>query len=136
MKIEDEKTNLILEEARKYREGLALDMNTFKNMEFDDDDIKAAFKLIFWGNEKTANVNDKNNIFLKCLVTNKEALNGCVKKVKYNQICENGKKQKNIISVKIPKGIQNNQRIIIHNNGNYVKAENRMSDLIIKVEIK
>ena len=99
-------------------------------------EIEKIIQQEFEKNKPEVNINDKNNVFIVCRITKQEALSGGIKKIKYNQICENGKKEKNIIDVKIPKGIQNNQKIIIYNNGNYVKNENKMSHLIIKIEIK
>ena len=62
-------------------------------------------------------------------------MDGCTKKIKYNYIREDGKKENNIINVKIPKGIQKGQSIIFYGDGNYIKELDKRSNIIIKVEI-
>lgn len=81
-------------------------------------------------------LNDKNNIFLKCKISEQEAINGCNKKIKFIQICENGKKKATEIDVKIPKGIKKDSSIILYNQGNYIKELNKKSNIIIGIEIK
>ena len=132
MEIKDEKIKKILENSKKYREQLASNINSFINSEKELADLEKNFNM----NEKDIDLNDKNNIFLKCLVTHQEALNGCTKKIKYNYICEDGKKKNNIINVKIPKEIQKGQSIVIYGNGNYIKELDKRSNIIIKIEIE
>ena len=136
MEIKDEKTNEILENSKKYRKQLVSNMNNFINLEKEFADFEKVFEENFNIDKKDAYLNEKNNIFLKCKISKQEALNGCIKKIKYKQICEDGKKRLNIINLKIPNIIQNNQSIILYNNGNYVKEKNQMSNVIIKIEIK
>ena len=136
MKIKDEKINEILENSKKYREEIASNMNSFINSEKEFDCLGKIFEEEFKKNAKKVNINDKNNIFLKCLITDQEALNGCIKKIKYNPIDENGKKNENTLDVKIPKGIQNNQSIVYYNEGNYIKELKTRSNIIIEIEIK
>ncbi len=81
-------------------------------------------------------INNPNNIFLKCQISKQEALDGCTKQVKYKQTDENEKENKNIIDVKIPKGIQKGQSIIYYNQGNYIKELETRSNIIIEIEIK
>ena len=80
-------------------------------------------------------INDKNNIFLKCQISEQEALNGCTKKIQFMQICENGKTESNELDVKIPKGIKKDSSIILYNQGNYIKELNKRSNIIIKIEV-
>ena len=136
MEINDEKINQILEKSKKYREQLALDMDSFKNTEKEFADFEKVFEENFNMDVKNVDLNDKNNVFLKCKISEQEALDGCTKKIKYNYICENGKKENNIINVKIPKGIQKGQSIIVYGDGNYIKKLDKRSNIIIKVEIK
>ena len=93
------------------------------------------FQNIFEKNKQEF-LEDEDNVFLECKISKQEALNGCIKKVKYNQISENGKKQKNMLNVKVPKEIENNQKIIIYNKGNYIEQKNKWSNVIITIYIK
>ena len=136
MEIKDEKINQILKRSRKYREQLASNMDSFINTEKELADFGKVFEENLKKDIKNIDLNDKNNIFLKCKISEKEALDGCTKKIKYNYICENGKKENNIINVKIPKGIQKDQSIILYGDGNYIKELDKRSNIIIKVEIK
>lgn len=54
----------------------------------------------------------------------------------YKQINCNGEKIKNKIKLKIPNNIQDGQSIIIRNCGNYIKEQDRMSHLVIKIKIR
>ena len=136
MEIKDEKINQILEKFKKYREQLNSNIDNFINTgkEFSNFDIKVLEK-IFNKDTKDGDLNDKNNVFLKCKISKEEALNGCTKKVTYKQIDENGEKNKNILDVKIPKGIQKGQSIIYYDQGNYIKELNKRSNIIIEIEI-
>ena len=136
MEINDEKINQILEKSKKYREQLALDMDSFKNTEKEFADFEKVFEENFNMDVKNVDLNDKNNVFLKCKISEQEALDGCTKKIKYNYIREDGEKENNIINVKIPKGIQKNQSIILYGDGNYIKELDKRSNIIVKVEIK
>ena len=133
MEIKDEKINKILEKSKKYREQLASDMNSLINTEKVFSDFGEIFEKNF---KKNIDLNDKNNVFFKCKILEEEALNGCTKKINYNYIREDGKKENNIINVKIPKGIQKGQSIIFYGDGNYIKELDKRSNIIIKVEIK
>ena len=136
MEIKDEKINKILEKSKKYREQLASNMNSFINTEKELADFGKVFEENFKKDIKNIDLDDKNNVFLKCKISEKEALDGCTKKIKYNYIREDGEKENNIINVKIPKGIQKNQSIILYGDGNYIKELYKRSNIIIKVEIK
>ena len=136
MEINDEKINKILEKSKKYREQLASNMNSFINTEKELADFEEVFEENFKKDIKNIDLNDKNNVFLKCKISEQEALDGCTKKIKYNCIREDGKKENNIINVKIPKGIQKDQSIVIYGDGNYIKELDKRSNIIIKVEIK
>ena len=92
-------------------------------------------KKVFEKNKKIIDLKNENNIFLTCKISKQEALNGCNKKIKFKQICENGKKEQNTLDIKIPKGIQNNQSIVYYNQGNYIKEYDKMSNIIIKIDI-
>lgn len=65
-------------------------------------------------------VNEKDNIYVKCSITKKEAVTGCIKTIKKD-------KQ---IQVTIPAGIVDGQQLILKGAGN------GYNDLIIKVIIK
>lgn len=87
-------------------------------------------------NKDDIDLNNKNNVFLKCQLSEQEAIDGCTKKIKFMQICENGKIETNEIDVKIPQGIKNASSIVCYGQGNYIKEQNKRSNVIIKVEIK
>lgn len=87
-------------------------------------------------NKDNIDLNNKNNIFLKFQISEQEARDGCTKKIKFMQICENGKKEPNEIDVEIPKGIKNASSIVCYGQGNYIKEQNKRSNVIIKVEIE
>ena len=101
---------------------------TFEKMNLEE------LKKIF--DKDKVDLNDKNNIFLKCQISKQEALNGCTKKIKFMQICENGKAKQSEMDVKIPKGIQKGQSIVYYNQGNYIKELEKRSNIIIRIEIK
>ena len=101
---------------------------TFEKMNLEE------LKKIF--DKGKVDLNDKNNIFLKCQISEQEALNGCIKKIKFMQICENGKAEPNEMNVKIPKGIKKDSSIIFYDQGNYIKELNKRSNIIIGIEIK
>ena len=86
---------------------------TFEKMNLEES------KKIF--DKGKVDLNDKNNIFLKCQISEQEALNGCTKKIKFMQICENGKAEPNEMNVKIPKGIKKDSSIIFYDQGNFIK---------------
>lgn len=79
---------------------------------------------------------DENNIYITCKINKKEAVTGCTKKIKIKRIITNGSKKSEKINIKIPKGIKNNQKIILRSEGNYSKKIQRYADLVIKVKIK
>lgn len=99
----------LLDRAKSYRAELskpALDDTFIKDLKLDDDTKEIA-------------VNEKDNIYVNCRITKKEAITGCIKIIK----TENRK-----IQVKIPAGIENGQKLILKCAGN--------SDLIVNVVIK
>ncbi len=84
---------------------------------------------------------NQNNIYTKCVITEKEALNGCNKKIRYKYIKydENSNteiKVCNEITVKIPPKIKNGNRIIIRNSGNITKENSEEGNLIVEIIIK
>ena len=84
---------------------------------------------------------NQNNIYIKCIITEKEALNGCNKKIRYKYIKydENSNteiKRYNEITVKIPPKIKNGNRIIIRNSGNITKENSEEGNLIVEIIIK
>ena len=101
---------------------------TFEKMNLEE------LKKIF--DKDKVDLNDKNNIFLKCQISKKEALTGCTKKIKFLQVSENGKAKTTEMDVKIPKGIQKGQSIVYYNQGNYIKELNKRGNIIIGIEIK
>lgn len=80
------------------------------------------------------NVNDKNNIIKQCEISKEEALFGCSKNIKYTSINSKGEREVNQINIEIPKDIEDEQSIILYNCGNYIKEENRRSDLVVKIK--
>jgi len=86
--------------------------------------LNSAFK-------KDVDVDNINNIFVKCNITKKEAENGCVKAIKYIWKTEKKDNQKETIEVIIPKGIAEKRNLVIKSKGNYLE-DNSYSDLIIK----
>lgn len=136
MEIKNEEINQILEKSKEYRKQLASNMNSFMNTGKEFADFEKVFEKSFNKDIKNIDLNNKNNIFLKCKISEQEALNGCTKKIKYNYLREDGKKENNIINVKIPKGIQKGQSIIYYDQGNYIKEINKRSNIIIEIQIK
>ncbi len=104
-------------------------------MEFfeNEDEIKKIFENVFYN--KTFDIEDKRNIFVECTITSNEAINGCYKKIKFSQINEFGKKEKSIISVKIPPKVQTGQKIVLREQGNYISDEKRRSNLVINIKV-
>lgn len=135
MEFKDEKINEILNRAKDYRQDLRATVDSFSEKEMGE-----AFKEILdeYGNitRKDENINDKNNIILKCKITEKEALNGCMKKIKYKQLNSEGKQELNTINLKIPQNIKDGQKIILYNDGNYIKEKDSMSKVIVEIKVK
>ena len=136
MEIKDNEIKKILKKSEDYRKSLNSNIDNFNIHRNEFDCVNELFQTIFDKNEQESCLEDENNIFLECKISKNEAINGCTKKIKYNQISENGKKQKNIINVKIPKEIKNNQKIIIYNKGNYMEQKNKWSSVVITINIK
>jgi hypothetical protein len=130
MEIKDKKINEILKKAEDYRKDLHQEMNT------DFGDIEEIFKAFGKKDLTEADINDKNNIFLECKISKEEAVNGCNKDVEYKTIEQNGEKRKNKIKVNIPKNIQDESNIILRGEGNYIREQDKRSNLVIKVKIK
>lgn len=100
----------LLDRAKSYRAELskpALD-SSIKDLKLDDVTNEIP-------------VNEKDNIYVKCSITKKEATTGCTKTIKT--------KNKRI-QVRIPAGIVEGQKLILKGAGN------GYSELIIKVIIK
>jgi hypothetical protein len=130
MEIKDKKINEILKKAEDYRKDLHQEMNT------DFGDIEEIFKAFGKKDLTETDINDKNNIFLKCKISKEESVNGCNKEIEYKVIEQNGEKRKNKIKVNIPKNIQDESNIILRGAGNYIKNQDKRSNLVIKVKIK
>lgn len=81
-------------------------------------------------------IQDKRNVFVQCNITKDEVNRGCMKKIKYNRINENGKKELKEIFVKIPEGIKKGQSIIIYGEGNYIEKLSKNSNLVVKIKLK
>ena len=65
-----------------------------------------------------------------------ELKNGCKKIIKYKFRNKANKKITKKLEVKIPKDIKEEQKIIIHESGNYIKEKNKYSDLVINILMK
>ncbi len=101
----------LLDRAKSYRIKLskpALDNSFIKDLKLD-------------GVTNEIAVNEKDNVYVKCSITKKEAVTGCIKTIKNKDIQ---------IQVKIPAGIENGQQLILRGAGN------RYSNLIVSVIIK
>ena len=83
-----------------------------------------------------ANMYDKNNIYLKCKISKDEALVFCMKKIKYKQINQKGIKEIKKFDLKIPSNIKDGQSILLHNEGNYIKEKNVISDVVVEIKVK
>lgn len=118
----------LIDRAEKYRTEVTkskLDNSFIKDLDFTD---------IMKQHQTETDINDRDNIYVKCKISRKEARTGCTKSIKISRINTNGNKEKNIIQVKIPSQIENEQHIVIRGEGNYIN--NRYSNLIIKVILK
>lgn len=132
----DEEINKILDRAEKYREQYNEKLTNKKNVKFEiDNDIGDIFKKFFGTSEKH-NFNDKNNVFIKCKLNPNELKNGCTKNIKYKFRDKNNRNIIKRIEVKIPKNIQEGQKIIIYGCGNYIKERNQYSNLVINIVMK
>lgn len=132
----DEEINKILARAEKYREKYNEKSSTEKNVKFEiDTDISNIFKA-FFKTQLGHNYNDKNNIFINCKLNQYELKNGCKKTIKYKFKNKANKKITKKLEVKIPKDIKEEQKIIIHESGNYIKEKNKYSDLVINILVK
>lgn len=101
----------LLDRAKSYRAELskpALDDTFIKDLKLDDDTKEIA-------------VNEKDNIYVNCRITKKEAITGCIKIVKTKN------KQ---IKVTIPAEIENGQQLILKGAGT------GYSNLIVSIIIK
>lgn len=95
-------------------------------------------KYIFDSNFKNKQKSDatsKDNIYIDCKITEEEAKCGCSKIIKYSRINKDNKKVKNVITINIPKEIENGQNIVLCNEGNYLENE-KYSNLVISINIK
>ena len=130
MNVNDSKINELLNKVKNYRNDLSKSIEQFGSLEnLDLEELQKSFQE---GNN-TFKVEDNRNIFIQCNITKEEANKGCIKKIEYTRINENGKNVVNDIEIKIPKGIQKGQEIILFGEGNYIKELNRNSNLIVKI---
>ena len=127
MYMQDEKINQLLQRSKNYRNNLLKTFQPFEDFSLDENLPKLLRKDNF-------NVEDKKNIFLQCKITKEEANKGCKKKLKYIRKNELNKKEKNVISLKIPSNINETQKIIIYNEGNYIEKNTR-GNLVINIKI-
>lgn len=131
MNINDKKINELLDRTKNYRNNLSKSMNEFEN--FNNLNVEE-LQNVFQEERNKFKIEDNINVFVKCKIAKKELQKGCMKKIKYNRINENGKKETNVIDVKIPSEIQTGQKIIIYGQGNYIKELNKNSCLIIEIK--
>lgn len=118
----------LIDRAEKYRTEVTkskLDNSFIQDIDFTN---------IMKQHQTETDINNKDNIYVKCKISRKDSITGCTRTVKISRINENGSIANNIIEVRIPSGIENGQHIILKCAGNYVN--NRYSDLIIKVIIR
>ena len=132
----DEEINKILARAEKYREKYNERSSTEKNVKFEiNTDIGDIFKA-FFETQPCNNYSNENNIFINCKLNQYEIKNGCKKIIKYKFRDKANKKITKKLEVKIPKDIKEEQKIIIHESGNYIKEKNKYSDLVINILVK
>lgn len=132
MDIKDEKINDLLKRTKEYRKNLS----NSKFDTFEDKDIGDIFKSFFENTKENLDMNDKDNIYLKCKISKEEALGGCMKEIKYKQINQKGKKEIRKFDLKIPSNIKDGQSILVHNEGNYIKEKDGMSHLVAEIKVK
>ncbi len=131
MEVNDSKINELIDRANEYRSDLAKTTDEIKIFsDLNLEEIQKIFK------EKSDNfeIKDKRNVFVQYNITEDEANNGCMKKIKFNRININGKKEVNEIFIKIPAGIKRGENIIMYGEGNYIKELNINSDLIVEIK--
>lgn len=140
MEIKDEKINDLLKRTKEYRKNLSNSkFNTFEDKNFKDKDfgdLGDIFKSFFENAKENFDMNDKDNIYLKCKISKDKALEGCMKKIKYKQINQKGIKEIKKIDLKIPSNIKDSQSIVLHNEGNYIKEKNVISDVVVEIKVK
>ena len=96
---------------------------------------KVQFSNINFKNKQKADATSEDNIYIDCRITAEEAKCGYSKIIKYSRINKDNKKVKNVITVNIPKGIQDGQIIVLCNEGNHLENE-KYSNLVISIKIK
>ena len=132
----DKEINRILARAEEYRKQYNKKFNIEENVNFDiAPDIIDIFKA-FFGTQPNNIYNNENNIFINCKLNKTEAKNGCKKIIKYKLKEKNNKQTFKKIEVKIPSDIKEEQKIIIHGCGNYIKEKDKYSDLVINILVK
>lgn len=131
----DEEINNILNRAEKYREQFHKKEEPKNTTPFDTDIDLGEMFIDFFENYKPDSENE-NNVYVKCKLTKEEIKNGCTKNIKYKVLDEKGKKKSKSISIKIPKQISTEQKIVITECGNYVPKDRKFSNLVITVETK
>lgn len=128
MKINDSEITNLINRAKNYRNGLSSSLEDFRNI-IDLEELQSDFQ------KGEFNIEDERNVFVECKITEEELTKGSTKIIKYNQINEVGKKKENEILLKIPQNIKEGQKIILHNQGNYIKEENKWSHLIVEMSV-
>ena len=130
MNVNDSKINELLNRVQNYRNDLSKSIEQFGNLKnLDLEELQKSFQE----ENNVFEIEDNRNIFIQFKMTKEDANKGCMKKIKYTRINENGKKVTNEIEIKIPKGMQKGQEIILNGEGNYIKELNKNSNLIVKI---
>lgn len=120
----------LLGRLRSYRVELskpAIDNSFIQDIDFTN---------IMKQHQTETDINDKDNIYVKCKISRKEARTGCTRTVKISRINESGSTANNVIEVRIPAGIENGQQLILPWEGNYLQNKNIRSNLVIKIIVK
>lgn len=123
-----EEISELLERAQDYRKGLENSILTFNEFAtIDSKEIEETLKK---------NVDNKSNICMEYYITKEEANAGCTKEIQYNRVNAKGQEERRTISLKIPKGMQDNTSILIYNEGSYEEKIQNNSNIKINIKIK
>lgn len=90
----------------------------------------------FFKNKSEADTTSPTNVYATIKVKKEEALNDCFKKVSAKRINAHGKLEKFKTIVKIPEGIEDEQKIVLLSEGNWLKNKKLRSNLVITVIVK
>lgn len=114
------------------RKDLGIEKHTVEDSFCNFEDID--YKTLENAFNKTNDLNNKNNIYIKCTLNKSEIIEGLEKTVTFKRKLENNKTEKAKINIKIPINIQNGQSIIIYGEGNCTKEN--FGNLIVIIEVK